>query len=167
MKEQTHEDPRIVAAAERQMHSWALTSEIEDRAARQQRIARGLKYVVLSREAGAEGSEIGRAVGEKIGWPVYDRNLLEHVANRFRVSRSMLDLVDETRSNWVYDVLGTWMDREIVPHEKYVTYLSRALLAIARRGNGVFVGRGRSFSCRGRNYWRCGSWPRRSTALSG
>ena len=57
----------------------------------------------------------------------------------------MLDLVDETQSSWVYDVLGTWMDRQIVPHEKYVACLSRVVLSAARRGPAVFVGRGARF----------------------
>ena len=57
----------------------------------------------------------------------------------------MLDLVDETESNWVYDVLGTWMDRQIIPHEKYVVQVSRLIQVLARAGNAVFVGRGAQF----------------------
>ena len=57
----------------------------------------------------------------------------------------MLDLVDETESNWVYDVLGTWMDRQIIPHEKYVVQISRIIRILARTGNAVFVGRGAQF----------------------
>lgn len=34
MKEQTREEPRILAAAERQMQAWVRTAEIEDRAIR-------------------------------------------------------------------------------------------------------------------------------------
>ena len=57
----------------------------------------------------------------------------------------MLDLVDETESSWVYDVLGTWMDRQIIPHEKYVVQVSHVIQALARGGKGVFVGRGAQF----------------------
>ena len=57
----------------------------------------------------------------------------------------MLDLVDETESNWVYDVLGTWMDRQIIPHEKYAVQVSRMIQILARAGNTVFVGRGAQF----------------------
>ena len=34
MKEQTREEPGIVAAAERQMHAWAMSKELQDRAVR-------------------------------------------------------------------------------------------------------------------------------------
>jgi cytidylate kinase len=149
MKEQTREDPKILAAAERRMHAWVMAEQIENRAVRQRSdalpTARVLEFVAISREAGAGGGEIGLCAGQRLGWHVYDRNLLDQVANQFHVSRTMLDLVDETRSNWVYDVLGTWMDRKIVPHEKYVAYLSRVLLAAAQQGNAVFIGRGAQF----------------------
>ena len=146
MVRQFREDPNILAAAEKQMHAQAMASEIEDRANRHKsECKRVIEYVTISREAGAGGSEIGRAVSQRLGWPVYDKNLLDHVAEKFCVSRMMLDLVDETRSNWVFDVLGTWMDHKIVPHEKFVAYLGRVLIEATKQGNAVFVGRAAQF----------------------
>jgi hypothetical protein len=149
MKQQTREEPSILAAAERQMHAWAMSRELKDRAShcenRGRATQRGLRFVAISREAGAGGGEIGHRVGERLGWEVFDKNLLDRIAERFHLPRIMLDLVDETRSNWVYDVLGTWMDHKLVPHEKYVACLSRIMLTIAGHGPAVFVGRGSQF----------------------
>jgi len=149
MKERTREEPKIVAAAERQMQAWALTQKIADRTIRLdqgQRLASQLgPYVTVSREAGACGGEIAELVGEELGWEVLDKGLLDRVADRFHLSRSMLELVDETTSNWAFDILGTWLDRQIIPHEKYVAHLGRIALAAARRGNVIFVGRGVHF----------------------
>jgi hypothetical protein len=149
MKEHTREEPGILAAAERQMHAWAIGKELKDRAVRlegeERSTQRVLRFVTISREAGAGGGEIGRHVGQRLGWEVFDKNLLDRIADRFRLSRMMLDLVDETRTSWVYDVLGTWMDRKLVPHGKYVACLSRVVLTAARRGQAVFVGRGAQF----------------------
>jgi len=148
MKEQTREEPGIIAAAERQMHAWAMTKDMKNHAVRDEAgrsTQRALRFVAISREAGAGGGVIGQRVGERLGWEVFDRNLLDRVAERFHLERTMLDLVDETRSNWVYDVLGTWMDRKLVPHEKYVACLGRVVLAAARTGHAVFIGRGAQF----------------------
>jgi cytidylate kinase len=149
MKEQTREDPKILAAAERQMQAWAINKEIADRSiTRTFHQAHGWpkkSFLAISREAGAGGSEIAAIVGKCLGWEVLDKNLLDQVAERFRLDRSMLDLVDETRSNWVYDVLGTWMDSKVVSHETYVSQLSRVILAAARQANLVIVGRGAGF----------------------
>jgi hypothetical protein len=149
MKEQTREEPVILAAAERQMHTWAMNRELEDRFARKEAKDRaaqtGQKYITISREAGAGGAEIGRCVGERLGWEVFDKNILDSIAERFHLPRLMLDLVDETRTNWVYDVLGTWMDHKLVPHEKFVSCLTRIVQTAARQGHAIFVGRGAQF----------------------
>jgi cytidylate kinase len=149
MKVQIREEPKILAAAERQMQAWARTQEIKDHQARDQAIrqlAKAIKpYLTISREAGAYGPEIAGMVGQKLGWEVFDKNLLDNLAERFHLNRGMLDVVDETQSNWVYDVLGTWMDPKIVPHEKYVCCLGRVIHAAARVQNCIFVGRGAQF----------------------
>ena len=145
MKQQTREEPKILAAAERQMKVWAWTQEIRDRIRVHQAHVRLGPYMCISREAGAGGSWIAEQVGQILEWEVLDRGLLDRVAERCHVSRSRLDLVDETCTNWAFDVLGTWFDREIVPHEKYLVHMSRVVLAAARQGNVVFVGRGAQF----------------------
>ena len=78
-------------------------------------------------------------------WKVYDTNLLDEVAELNEEPRLMLDLVDESEGNWVYDVLGTWMDSQVIPQNKYVTQVSRTIRNLARAGNAVFVGRGAQF----------------------
>ena len=57
----------------------------------------------------------------------------------------MLEHVDETPSNWVHDVIGTWIDRHIIPHDKYVAHLGPVVLALSRRESVVLVGRGTQF----------------------
>lgn len=148
MKEQTREEPRIVAAAEKQMRSWAKQEELGRTFHRIDPSQPGEQlgpYVAISRQAGAGGSRLGQALGERLGWEVFDKSLLEQIADHLQVPKHMLELVDETESSWVYDVLGVWMDSKIIPHEKYVAHLCRVALAAARRGKAVFVGRGVSF----------------------
>jgi len=148
MKDTTREEPRIVAAAEKQMRSWARQAEITPTLHRTDSThvtAQVGPYVALSREAGAGGSQIAELLGRRLGWDVYDKNLLEQIGERLHVPSHMLELVDETESSWVYDVLGVWMDSELIPHEKYVSHLCRVALAAAKRGKAIFVGRGVPF----------------------
>jgi cytidylate kinase len=149
MKDQTREEPSILAAAERQMQAWVLSAEMEGRVrglkGRQRLAAQINPYLTISREAGAGGGLIAEQVGQRLGWKVLDKNLADRVAERFRLPRVMLELVDETQSNWVYDVLGAWLDRKIIPHDKYVAHMGRVVLAAARRESVVLVGRGAQF----------------------
>jgi len=149
MKDQTREEPRIMAAAERQMRTWSLVQETAQEMSQSHRLdaphARLGNFITISREAGAGGSEIAELVGQRLGWNVLDRNLVACVAERFHLSQPMLELLDETGSNWAYDIFGPWLDRRIIPREKYVVRLARIVTAAARRGNVVIVGRGGAF----------------------
>lgn len=150
MKESViREVPQIAAATERKMQAWTFSQDIAERVRESHRVDQSHRplgsFITLSREAGAGGSEVALAVGRRLGWEVFDRNLLDCVAQRFRLSRDMLEHVDETGSHWAYDVLGSFIEPRIVPHAKFVVYLTQVVLAAARRGNVVFVGRGAQF----------------------
>ena len=149
MKEQTREEPKIVAAAERRMQAWSLTQEIADRTVRVDESAPPAgqlgDFITISREAGAGGGHVAELVGKKLGWEVLDKSLLDRVADRCRLPRESLSPVDETSHNWAYDVLGPWLDSRVVSQDKYVAHLSRVFTAAARRGNVVLVGRGAQF----------------------
>ncbi len=149
MKEATREEPKIVAAAERQMRAWDMAHQIADRMLRlDPDHGRGRKvgpYISISREAGAGGEELAQLLGQKLGWEVLDKELVDKVAEHFRLSRPMLELVDETKSTWVHDVLGPWVDPKLISHEKYVVDLGRVIISAARQGHVIFVGRGAQF----------------------
>jgi hypothetical protein len=149
MKEQTRENPKILAAAERQMQAWSMTASLEDHALRMKNIQQLTgslhNYLAISREAGAGGSAIAEIIGRQLGWEVLGKELLDRIAQRFHSNRMMLDVVDETPSNWIYDVLGTWMDSKVIPHETYLVQLSRVVVAAAKQGPAIFVGRAAQF----------------------
>ncbi len=149
MKEQVREEPGVMAASERSMRQWAIKEELAERVAQQRLsaapVAKPYHYVSISREAGAGGGEVAAQVAARLGWDCFDRNLLDDVAQRCHSDRQMLELVDETESNWVFDVLGTWMDRRLVPHEKYIVALVRSIVCAAQCAQAVFVGRGAQF----------------------
>ena len=146
MKEHTREEPRIVAAAERQMQAHSLAEQIAQQGAKTWRFDEPRphlgEYITVSREAGAGGGEIAELLGRKLGWEVLDKKLVECVAQRYHLSKPMLERVDETASNWASDVFGSWFDSHAISHEKYVVRLCRVVIAAARRGNVVLVGRG-------------------------
>ena len=150
MKDQTREEPAIVAAADRRMRDWVLGQRMAVQKTGTSRFdpphRRRLRPVItVSREAGAGGGEIARLVAQRLGWELLDARLLDCVADRFHLPRPMLEMVDETSMNWVYDMFGPWLDRQIIPHEKYLVRLSRVVRAAALRGSVVLVGRGAQF----------------------
>jgi len=149
MTDSVRQERTTLGAAERLMQTWVRSAEVEEQSIRlhpPHEITKGVQtYVTISREEGVCGSEIAQELGRQLGWEVLDKNLLDQIAHHFQVSRPMLDHVDETTPNWVHDVFGTWFDRRLVTHERYVVQLGRFVLMAARQRHVVFVGRGAQF----------------------
>lgn len=149
MSDSVQQQRTTLGAAERQMQAWARSAEVEERSIRMHPahdVSQGVQaYVAISREEGTCGSEIAQELGRQLEWEVLDKNLLDGIAQHFQVSRPMLDHVDETTPNWVHNVFGTWFDRRVVTHDRYVVQLGRFVLMAARKAHVVFVGRGAQF----------------------
>jgi hypothetical protein len=101
--------------------------------------------VLLSRECGSAGEEVARWVGERLHWPVYDREIVEEIAQRAHVRNQLVECIDErVRSNW-RRLLHPLRDRENLKPATYLFCLAEIVLSVAHHGYAVIVGRGAQF----------------------
>jgi cytidylate kinase len=54
-----------------------------------------VQLITISREYGAGGSELGMALGERLGWPVLDHELVRQLATRLRCDERDIVAMDE------------------------------------------------------------------------
>ncbi|MGZ3333747.1 MAG: cytidylate kinase family protein, partial [Isosphaeraceae bacterium] len=67
----------------RSLVRWLLGQSEEDRQPQDTvRTVARFQNICISRETGAGGGTIARLVGQRLGWKVYDRELLEAIAHR-------------------------------------------------------------------------------------
>lgn len=125
---------------EKQMRNWEL--------ARAQRLAEPASdtqelgdYLCLSRMAGIGGHELAERLGEKLGWPVFDRDVLELMAEDDFHRKQLYSLMDQSDLHWSGQVITAFFEKSILKND-YFRRLCDTLLLLVRRGNGVFVGRG-------------------------
>lgn len=142
-------DRALSQAAERQMRSWALQLESQQNLP-QQKAATPLQkvihpYVAISRQAGADGGQLARLIAEKMGWKVFDRELLDYMVEHFNLPRITLEFVDETISSWFHEMFGKWLDEQMLSQAEYVSRLGRVVLLAAQHEHTVFVGRGAQY----------------------
>jgi cytidylate kinase len=97
--------------------------------------------VAVSREAGARGSSIARRAGELLGWPVYDRELLQMIADEKGLRVKLLESVDEKHTSWLESCLEGLATGPHVSEVAFVRYLVESLFSLAALGNCVIVGR--------------------------
>jgi cytidylate kinase len=98
--------------------------------------------VALSREAGVDGAAVARDVGTRLGWPVYDNELLQRIAQDMGVRTSLLESVDERRVSWLEEAFGSFMEVPRISESTYVQHLVKTILALGAHGDCVIVGRG-------------------------
>src|SRR5271154_5824730 len=101
--------------------------------------------ICISREAGAGGSALARLVGERLGWKVYDEELVEAIAHRMEVPIDDVRALDEQAPSMVQDWLLPLREEYYAPQEAYLDHLAKLIEAIGRAGESILVGRGAGF----------------------
>jgi cytidylate kinase len=98
--------------------------------------------IAISRQRGAGGANVARALGDRLGWPVYDRDLLEKIAQEMGLRPELIRRVDERHASWLEETLDNVTARRTISPEAYVHYLVQVLESLAALGHCVIVGRG-------------------------
>ncbi len=99
--------------------------------------------IALSRDCGANGHLIARAVGTRLHWPVYDQELLRRVADDMGLRARMLENLDEKQANWLQTFLAALITSvPTVDSSAYVHHLVETLFCLAAQGECVILGRG-------------------------
>jgi cytidylate kinase len=98
--------------------------------------------VALSREAGTPGTSVAREVGDRLGWAVYDHELLERIAQEMGLRTALLEGIDERRQSWLTECLEALAAEKQVTETGYVHRLTEVLFSLALHGRCVIVGRG-------------------------
>jgi cytidylate kinase len=98
--------------------------------------------IALSRQAGARGSSIARRVGRKLGWQVYDQDLLEYMAQDAVARQGLLDGLPRPAALWAEARLGQLLREQDLGQDPHLLSLARVMLALAAQGKVVLIGRG-------------------------
>src|ERR1700722_3634009 len=98
--------------------------------------------VAISREAGFPGGSIGRRVARKLGWGVYDQELLEYMAQESAVRQNVVESLTGLAATWVEARLEQLLREQNLSQPPPLLPLARVVLTLGARGNVVLVGRG-------------------------
>jgi len=98
--------------------------------------------IAVSREAGARGATIARRVGRRLGWQVYDQELLDYLAQESQVRQEAAEGLSQEAAAWVEARLEALLREQNVSQHPSVISLARVELELAARGQAVLIGRG-------------------------
>jgi len=127
----------------------ALYRAYDIRASRQSRPGRGKEgdltygpYLLISREKGAGGTAVGRAVGRHLGWQVFDHEIVDQIAQKANVRRQLIESLDERVQVTIRTIVGEILHPEEVGPPDYLAHLKEIVLTLGHQGNVVIIGRG-------------------------
>jgi cytidylate kinase len=128
---------------EQQVKRW-MTEEKSRRA--QSDVAAPVRPVItISREAGSNGTLLGRLVAEKMGFRLWDQELVQRVAEQSHASEALFAALDEHARGAIQELLAASLMGDAGTEAEYVQRLLRVVHAIAQHGSAVVVGRGAQF----------------------
>jgi cytidylate kinase len=98
--------------------------------------------IAVSREAGARGGTVSRRVGRKLGWMVYNQELLEYIAQEGTFRQELIANLGPAAAAWAEEQLEALLRRQGLSQHPPVVELARTMLALAAQGEVVLLGRG-------------------------
>ncbi|MCG2587730.1 AAA family ATPase [Rhodohalobacter sulfatireducens] len=128
-----------------QIKTWELESSFKNKII----TPKGNPYpiITISREFGARGAALATLMGEKMGFKVWDRDILQAIADKLGSSKKYLESLDENRRVLIEDVVVGFM-KNVNTNVNYLRTLTRLIRTVEYHGNAIIVGRGANYICR-------------------
>jgi cytidylate kinase len=106
--------------------------------------------ITISRQSATNGFFVAQLVAERLGYRIYDGELLDDIARRLQVDPHLLQHFDETVVSPVSSIIWEW--RSSITSGTYLRHLRETINAVAREGDAILIGRGANFVLRGPDY---------------
>jgi len=137
--------PNIERILERQVKSWELRRRLAGAGGEAAREAlahlREGPWVTVSRQLGAGGDELAAEMGSRLGWEVYDREILSAIATQTKSRERVMAELDEKTVAPFLEFIARLLVRDDPSQLEYVRELADVVWGLARKGHAIIVGR--------------------------
>lgn len=122
-----------------------------------------IKIIAIEREYGSGAAAIGRALADRLGWSLWDREITCEVARRLKCDVHSVEQREERPDPTFYRLVKVFMrgsyeeslqgggKLELLDAEHLAMLFEKIATDIARKGNSVIIGRGSPWFLRNRD----------------
>jgi len=100
-----------------------------------------IDYITLSREPASGGEDVAAILADLLAWQVYDKVILDYMAENMNVHKEVVESVDENASVWIGNWLKSLFKDRPEKQSDYCRHLVNTLLIIAQHKKAIILGR--------------------------
>lgn len=102
--------------------------------------------IVIGRQYGSGGHDIGKLLAEKLGYEFYDQEIIKMTAGTTGMTSEFISKKEESMTNsFIYDLVNQMYrygdEKEEAPKDKIFEAESKVIRELAKKGNCVIIGR--------------------------
>jgi cytidylate kinase len=99
-------------------------------------------WLTISKQLGSGASDLAHRLADRLGWLVYDREILEAISTQAHYRDAILARLDEREVGWIEDSLARLLVPDDPGKAAFQRELLRVVLALGRQGRAILLGRG-------------------------
>jgi len=143
----SYRGPELEKIVGKHLMLWELKRQVNERREREQEAGlEGLgPYIAISRLPYSLGDETARLCAEKLDWQLFDREIVDFIAENAETLGQFVASLDEKSRGAMDDWIQTALDARSLGHLTYLVHLKRVVMTVALHGNAVILGRGANF----------------------
>ena len=104
-----------------------------------------ITVVTVSSEPGSGGQVIARGIAERMGYDLFQRDIIREIADRADIGVSVIESIEKERLSGIEDFIATLVSRRYLWPEIYLEQLMKVISVIGKHGMAVIAGRGANF----------------------
>ncbi|MZH02164.1 MAG: cytidylate kinase-like family protein [Nitrospinae bacterium] len=102
-------------------------------------------FLAIARDFGCREETIIPRLEGALGWRVYGKDLINHIAEREELNRNFLETLDEKKQNQMDSWGNNLIHSGAILQKDYVLRITRLIKAIVMNENAILLGRGANF----------------------
>lgn len=102
-------------------------------------------FITVSRETGSGGAVVAQKVAQKLGFEFIHHQIIDEIAKSTKKRKQIIKSIDEKARTSIEDLIHSSFNKDYVSDYKYITELSKVILAYAYKGKVVILGHGANF----------------------
>ena len=100
------------------------------------------RIITLTGRYGSMGDTVAQLIADKLGYTLYDRKLLQMIAERAQVEPSLVRSVEEREHTYLREVFDELVGNVQLEDTEYARRLTEVLGIVSSNGEAVVLGRG-------------------------